>query len=193
LHPPTTNFGNNLSAPVVLTLARLDRQKGLPVLLHAASLVPDAVFVIAGEGPERPALEALRTELDLEGRVQLLGQRDDVSELLARCDLFVLPSLFEGLPLSLLEAMAAGKPVIATAIAGTLEAVTDGETGLLAPPGDAAALASRIRRFLADRDFAARVALAGQIHVRQHFSPERMTGEVQALYLEVIGQRRAHG
>jgi glycosyltransferase involved in cell wall biosynthesis len=175
--------------PLVLSLARLNRQKGLRTLLEAASLVPDAIFVIAGEGPERAALEALCTELDLKKRVRLLGQRTDVSALLASCDLFVLPSLFEGLPLSILEAMAAGKPVIATAIPGTFEAVADGETALLAPPGDPVALACCIRRLLADPALATRLGQAGQVHVQEHFSAEGMTHQVEALYREVLEER----
>jgi glycosyltransferase involved in cell wall biosynthesis len=171
---------------VVLTLARLVWRKGLGTLLDAAALVPDAVFAIAGEGDERSMLETRIRQLGLEGRVRILGQRDDIPALLASCDLFVLPSLFEGLPLSVLEAMAAGKPVIATAVPGTREAVSEGETGLLFPPGDAPALARAVTSILADRSLAARLGRAGQVRVRQEFSAEMMTRQVEAVYGEVL-------
>ena len=151
LHRPSRPATGSLrkegdARPVVLTLARLDRQKGLTTLLEAAELVPEARFVVAGEGPERPMLEAQIRRLGLEHRVTLLGHRSDVPQLLAGCDLFVLPSLYEGLPVSILEAMAAEKPVVATAIGGTDEAVLHGSTGLLAPAGNAVALAAAIRQ-----------------------------------------------
>jgi glycosyltransferase involved in cell wall biosynthesis/GT2 family glycosyltransferase len=172
--------------PVVLTLARLDRQKGLPVLLEAASRIPEARFLIAGEGPERPALEAEIRRLDLGGRVTLLGHRDDAPRLLADCDLFVLPSLHEGLPVSVLEAMAAGRPVVATAIGGTNQAVVDGETGLLVAAGDAEALAMKIREVLADPDLAHRLGEAGRRRVAREFSAESMVRQVMNLYEELL-------
>jgi glycosyltransferase involved in cell wall biosynthesis len=171
---------------VVLTLARLVWRKGLGTLLDAAALVPEVVFAIAGEGDERSVLETRIRQLGLEERVRILGQRDDIPALLASCDLFVLPSLFEGLPLSILEAMAAGKPVIATAVPGTREAVREGETGLLFPPGDAPALAHAITSVLADQGLAARLGRAGQVRVRQEFSAEMMTRQVEAIYGEVL-------
>ena len=127
--------------PIVLTTARLAEQKGLCYLLKAAALVPEAIFVLAGEGPERANLEAQAGELGLNERVLFVGYRQDVPDLLASCDLFVLPSLFEGLPLSILEAMAANKPVVASAIGGNDEAIFHRETGLLVPPADPPAAA----------------------------------------------------
>jgi glycosyltransferase involved in cell wall biosynthesis len=171
---------------VVLTLARLVGRKGLGTLLDAAALVPGVVFAIAGEGEDRSVLETRIRQLGLGDRIRILGQRDDIPALLASCDLFVLPSLFEGLPLSILEAMAAGKPVIATAVPGTREAVSEGKTGLLFPPGDAPALAGTITAILADRDLAGRLGRAGQIHVRQEFSAEMMARQVEAVYGEVL-------
>lgn len=172
--------------PIVLTLARLDPQKGLSTLLEAARLVSEARFLVAGEGPERPALEAQIHRLGLERRVSLLGHRDDVGALLASCDLFVLPSLYEGLPVSVLEAMAAEKPVVATAIGGTDEAVVDGSTGLLIPAGNPAALAEAIRRVLGDPALARRFAEAGRQRVFAEFSAERMVLRVSELYEEIL-------
>ena len=176
----------SIPAPVVLTLARLDRQKGLSTLLEAASLVPEAHFLIAGEGPERPVLEAKIRQLDLAGRVLLLGHREDVAELLASCDLFVLPSLYEGLPVSVLEAMAAGKPVVASDTGGTDEAVVNEVTGLLVPPGDPRGLAQAVRRVLSDPALSRSLAAAGRERVVREFSAAGMVQRVTALYEELL-------
>ena len=181
--------------PVILTVSRLHKQKGHCYLLEAATLVPEALFVLAGEGEEREALEMQTKTLGLEERVIFLGFRKDVPELLASCDLFVLPSLYEGLPLAVLEAMAAGKPVIATDIGGTDEAVVNGKTGLLAPPCDAPALAAAIRQLLADPLLAQRLAYAGKARVQQVFSAGAMVQQITGVYDELLAQHilpRAH-
>lgn len=179
----------NGSRPLILTLARLDKQKGYPYLLQAATLVPEAMFICAGEGSERATLETQARTLGLADRVLFLGQRSDVPDLLAGCDVFVLPSLYEGLPLSVLEAMAAGKPVIATRIGGTDEAVVDGETGLLVPPADPHALAQAIRALLDNPALAQRLATAGQASVHQKFSAETMVQRTMQVYEELLGRR----
>ncbi|MBA2246036.1 MAG: glycosyltransferase [Gemmatimonadetes bacterium] len=171
---------------LVLTVARLDWQKGLDQLLQAAALVPGVRFVIAGEGAERARLEREATALGIADRVDFLGERSDVPDLLASADLFVLPSLIEGLPVSVLEAMAAGVPVVATDVPGTREAVQDGETGVLVQPGDPPALARAIRRLLEERSLAARLAEAGRCRVRREFSVEAMVGRVMGIYEEVL-------
>jgi glycosyltransferase involved in cell wall biosynthesis len=175
--------------PIVLALARLDAQKGLFDLLEAAVLVPDANFVIAGDGQERKRLEDTARTLAVDGRVLFLGHREDVPELLAACDLFVLPSLYEGFPLSVLEAMAAGRPVVATAIGGTEEAVINGETGLLVPPHDPAALAAAIRSLLSDPPLGRRLGLAGRERALREFSAEKMVREVTELYERILSRR----
>jgi len=172
---------------VILTLARLNPQKGLCYLLEAAVQVPEALFVLAGDGSERSALEARANALGIADRVVFLGHRRDVPELLAGCDLLVLPSLYEGLPLSVLEAMAAGRPVVATAIGGTDEAVVHGKTGLLVPPADPDALAGAIRTILRDPQLAQRLAEAGQARARQRFSVAAMVGCVAELYDRLLG------
>jgi glycosyltransferase involved in cell wall biosynthesis len=176
--------------PIVLSLARLDKQKGHCYLLEAAVLVPEALFVLAGDGPERPALEAQARALGLNGRVAFLGYREDVCDLLASCDLFVLPSLFEGLPLSVLEAMAAAKPVVATAIGGTDEAVVHGETGLLVPPADSAALAGAIRTALSEPILSRRLGAAGRARVREEFSAETMVRRITEIYDELLDSHK---
>jgi glycosyltransferase involved in cell wall biosynthesis len=118
--------------------------------------------------------------------VRFLGFRTDVPELLANCDLVVLPSLFEGLPISVLEAMAAGKPVVATSVGGTDEAVVDGYTGLLVPPGDAPALATAIRRVIHDGALAKRLGVTSQAHIAAHFTAPMMVERVAAVYEEAL-------
>jgi glycosyltransferase involved in cell wall biosynthesis len=171
---------------VVLTPARLHDQKGHAFLLEAAARVPDATFVLAGDGPLRADLEARAAELGVAERCVFLGQRTDVPDLLAAADLFVLPSLYEGLPISVLEAMAARRPVVATAIGGTDEAVMHEATGLLVPPRDAPALASAIRRLRADPALAHRLAVAGRERVEREFSSEAMARNVMRVYDEVL-------
>lgn len=177
--------------PVLLTLARLHAQKGLGYLIEAAALLPDATFAIAGEGPDRAALEAQARALGLADRVIFLGQRQDVRELLAGCDAFVLPSLWEGLPVSILEAMAAGKPVIASEIPGNDEAVVHGITGLLVPPRDPVALADAIRSVVADPALAARLGTAGRERAEQEFSVDTMVRRTTAIYDEILSTRWA--
>jgi glycosyltransferase involved in cell wall biosynthesis len=180
--------------PVVLTIARLHQQKGHCYLLEAAALVPEALFVLAGDGPERAKLEAQAHQLGLSNRVLFLGHRQDIPDLLASCDLFVLPSLFEGLPLSILEAMAANKPVVASAIGGNDEAIIHQETGLLVPPAKPAALAAAIRTVLSDSHCGQRLAAAGKARVYRQFSAETMVQRVTQIYEEILSSHeRMHG
>jgi glycosyltransferase involved in cell wall biosynthesis len=179
---------------VVLTPARLHPQKGHAYLLRAAVQVPGATFVLAGDGPLRAELEAEARDLGIAGRCVFLGQRADVPALLAAADLFVLPSLFEGLPVSVLEAMAAELPVVATAIGGTDEAITSEESGLLVPPRDPGALASAIRRLQADPPLARRLAAAARERVEREFSSEATARNVMRVYDEVLAEARGgHG
>lgn len=131
---------------IALTAANLRREKDYPNLLHATALVvtqdPHLTVLAAGQGPLEADVTALHHELGLGDRFRLLGYRPDVPDLMAAADFFVLGSAFEGLPVSIMEAMAAGLPVVATAVGGVPEAVLDGETGLLVPPHDASALAA---------------------------------------------------
>lgn len=172
--------------PVILTVARLDQQKGLLFLLEAAAQVPDAVFVIVGEGPERGTLQTKCQDLGLENRVIFAGFRQDIPAWLGHCTLFVLPSLYEGVPISLLEAMAAGKPVIASAIPGNMEALTHAESGWLVAPGDAGALANAIRILLADPNLAQRLASAGQSRIKTEFSSWAINQQVVKVYDELL-------
>jgi glycosyltransferase involved in cell wall biosynthesis len=179
-----------IDRPVVLVLARLNLRKGIGTLIEAAALVPEMAFAVAGEGDDRPLFESMIRERGLADRVRLLGQRSDIPSLFASSDAFVLPSTREGLPLSVLEAMAAGVPVIATAIPGTDEVVSDEQSGLLFPPGDAGALARCLRRLLTDRELAARLGATARARVHAEFSAEGMAGRVEQVYQELLEPRR---
>ena len=179
-------------AAEVLIVGRLVPQKGIPVLLEAARTVlrshPRARFTLAGDGPLRLELEAQAKRLGISQQVRFLGTVRDTPELLARCDLFVLPSLWEGMPLSLLEAMAAGRPAVATAVSGSAELILDEETGLLVPPGDAAALAAAMARLLEDPATAEAMGTRARDRVRREFSLERMVESTHTLYCNLLAE-----
>jgi glycosyltransferase involved in cell wall biosynthesis len=154
--------------------------------LRAAAQLPDVVFLLAGDGPRRTMLEQEAAELGVTERIVFLGARDDIPVLLETCDVFALPSLNEGLPLTVLEAMAARRPVIATSVGGIPEVVLDGETGILVPPADPHALAVGIRSLLADPTRARHLALAGQQRGRREFSVSSMVQRVSEVYVDVL-------
>ncbi len=164
--------------PVVGNVARLAPQKDHATLLEAARLLGDVRFVIVGDGELREELERRADGLP----VELTGARDDVPELLASFDVFAFPSLFEGLCLAVIEAQAAGVPVVATPVGGIRETVVDGETGLLVPTRDPAALAAAIRRLLDEPDLARRLAAEARRRVRERYSEQRMVELTLGLY-----------
>jgi glycosyltransferase involved in cell wall biosynthesis len=184
-------LGGDGRPPLVLTPARLDPQKGHLTLFEAIAEVPDAVFVLAGEGPERGPLEALAARLGISDRVRFLGRREDVPELLATCDVFALPSLYEGSSLAVLEAMAAGIPIVSSAIGGTDELIEDGRSGLLVPPGDAEALAGALRRLLAEPELGAAMAARARERVEGGLRREQMAARVSGVYRELLGEKPA--
>jgi glycosyltransferase involved in cell wall biosynthesis len=147
--------------------------------------VPDARFVIAGEGELRPTLERQIKERGLEKHVFLLGFRPDILSIHKGFDIFVMSSVTEGLGTSLLDAMACGKPIVATRAGGMPEVVADGETGLLVPPRDDAALAAAMVTLLTDRAARERMGTAGQRRARERFSAERMVQDTLELYTRV--------
>jgi glycogen(starch) synthase len=152
----------------VLFVGRLHRQKGLDTLIRALPLLPAATTVtLAGDGPERGALERLASDLGVGDRVTVTGflPHRDVPALLAGADVVVLPSRYEELGTALVEAMAAGRPVVASRVGGIPELVRDGVDGLLVPPGDPVALAAAIDRLLGDRRLAARLGASGRTRV----------------------------
>jgi glycosyltransferase involved in cell wall biosynthesis len=176
-----------------LTTARLDAQKGLDVLLRAARSVDGVLFAIAGGGPERARLEREADELGVRERIRFLGHRTDVPALLAVSDAFVLPSRFEGTSLALLEAMAAGKPLVTSAIPGTNELVADGETGLLVPAGDPDALAAALRRIVAEPELRTHLGAAARRRAETSYSAVSSTQRVVRVYDTLLQKRGGCG
>jgi len=172
--------------PVVLTCARLDEQKGHDVLLRAAARLPGVAFAFAGEGPERARLEALAAELGVADRVLFLGYRTDIPQLLAACDVFALPSLYEGSSLAVLEAMAARRAVVSSAIGGTDELIDDGEDGILVAPGEVEPLAAALRELLADDARRGALGQRARARVEAEFTPAAMRGRIVAIYEELL-------
>jgi glycosyltransferase involved in cell wall biosynthesis len=164
--------------------------KGHPTLIAAApkivSRFPQVRFVLVGDGGQRKDFEAAAQAAGVGANFMFLGRRNDVADILAACDIAVLPSAAEGMPNAVLEYMAAGLPVVASAVGGNLEVIAEGATGLLVPPGDAEALGQALLRLLADDVLALRVARKGRELVEQRFSFERLTREVGALYEELL-------
>jgi len=179
---------------LITTVGRLHTQKGIRYLLKAARLVlsqrPEVLFLIVGQGPERDRLLQLRDQLGLRDRVRLLGFRPDVPQILIDSDAFVLPSLWEGLSIAMLEAMAAGLPVVVSDVAGAREVVTDGVTGLVVRPGDPTALARVAERLLDDASLRKRLAQAGRRLVLQQFKWEKVVSDTVALYDRLLADRR---
>ena len=160
------------TGPHLLALGRLHRNKGFDTLLHALALLPGTQLSIGGEGPERPALEALAASLGIADRVAFLGWRQDTGALLAACDVFVCSSRHEPLGNIILEAWSAARPVVAVAAQGPTELIRPEETGLLVPREDPAALAAAIAAMLADPARAGRLAAAGRAEYdAQHAAP----------------------
>ena len=161
--------------PVIVAGGRLHPKKGFDILVRAMAELRGrgiaAACRIAGEGPERPRLQALIDELALQSRVALTGWTDDLPGFLAQGDVFAFPSYQEGFPLVLLQAMAAGLPIVSSAIDGPSEMLSNGESGLLIPAGDPAALAGALAALLADAPRAAGLAAAARGLVERDFGP----------------------
>jgi glycosyltransferase involved in cell wall biosynthesis len=178
----------------VLYVGRLSPEKNVPALLEAGAHLRRnglaLVIEIAGEGPQRGELEAQAAQLGLTEAVSFLGLRDDVAEVMARCDLFVNPSLTEGMPNTVLEALSSGLPVIATDVGATCELVVHEQTGLLVPPADVPALAAAIARLAQTPDLAQYLALRGRRHVEDQFSLLSRTALIVALYRGVLAAAR---
>lgn len=172
--------------PVVGTVARLHRQKGIVHLLRAAGEIlaanPEAHIVVAGGGPREKSLRREARRLGLDRRFLLLGECPEAREILSLFDIFVLPSLWEGLPLVLIEAAVLGKPIVATDIEANAEIVADGETGLLVPPKDPAALAEAVNCLLSEGELAADLGRRARETIKPRFALEAMVQGHADLY-----------
>jgi glycosyltransferase involved in cell wall biosynthesis len=141
---------------------------------------------LVGEGPLLPDMVSLAAALGIAGRVHFLGQRTDVDQILARAQTCLLVTNWEGFPVSILEGMRAGLPVVASAIAGISESVRDNETGYLVPRGDVELLRDRIRRLLADSALRCRLGSSGRAYYEQHFTLEQSIRKTLAVYEDVV-------
>jgi glycosyltransferase involved in cell wall biosynthesis len=178
-------------------VGRLVVDKGGTVLLHAAKQVlavrPRTVFVFVGDGPTRSEWETLAIQLGIEKQVVFAGMRENMPEVYASLDLLVLPSLVESMPMCLLEAMAAGKPVIATRVGAVARLIEAGQTGLLVEAGDVRGLATAIVQLLTDPEQLRRIATNGRRQVAEHFSAESMAKSYIRQYEQVLANRRNSG
>lgn len=183
-------LGLPADARLVGGVGRLSEQKGFHYLLEAAAALrasnPRAHLLLVGDGPLRPKLEARAAELGLSDIVHFVGFRSDTPAVLAGIDVLAMPSLFEGLPLVLLEAFAAGCPVVAHAVDGIPEVIDDGVNGYLVARGDVAALTERLARLLGDPESAARMSAAAHQKAVQELTVERMAREMCELYGQLL-------
>jgi len=179
-------------SPVVLYAGRLRSRKAVAVLLEAFAGLrqnqPDALLILVGEGEQRAALEAQAEALGIAGATRFVGAqpRSAMASWYAAADLFCLPSLYEGFPLAILEAMAAGLPVVATAVAGVPEAVVDGVTGRLVPPGDVASLAAALEELASQPERRRAMGEAGRRRVEEKFAIPQIAGAYLDLFRNLL-------
>ncbi len=190
-------FGIDENAPIIGTVSSLTPPKGHEYLVQAASLVkeefPSAKFLIVGDGPLRTKLEDLAKNLNIHPDILFTGTRKDVPKILSVMDVFVLPSSFrEGLGIAIIEAMAAEKPVVATDIGGIPEAVQQGKTGFLVPPGDPGALAQAVIELLRNPEKAREMGKKGHIRFKEKFTRKHMLSEIDALYQSLTSKTINH-
>jgi glycosyltransferase involved in cell wall biosynthesis len=182
-------LGLDPTAPVIATVGQLRAQKAIDVLIRAteklAPRFPSLAVLVVGYGFEEPALRSLVSELGLQDVVRFLGRRDDVPDVLAAVDVAVCCSDFEGSPLSVMEYMAAGKPVVGTRVGGIPDLIDDGVHGLIIPPRDVAALADAIARLIEDPERAKAMGIRGQERQRAEFSVESLVRRIEELYEEL--------
>ncbi|MGH3080495.1 MAG: glycosyltransferase family 4 protein [Gaiellaceae bacterium] len=178
--------------PLLLSVGRFKAPKDFITLARALALLPASSFeaLIVGDGPERPALEAELRRLGIDDRVRLAGEQGDVCALLADADAFVLPSRSEGLPVSILEAMAAELPVVASRVGGVPELVVDGESGFLVSPGDPQELATALERLVGDPDLRRRLGAVGRVRAETRFNLNAFRRAHLELYATELAGRR---
>lgn len=182
------------NVPVAGLVGRIDTQKRVDLFLESARIVsiriPAAHFLVVGDGPLLPEMKPLSERLAIGARVHFTGARDDVPALLSAMDLLVMTSEFEGLPNAVLEAMAAGRPVVSTDVGGCRELVVEGVTGHLVPPRDPEAIADRIVRILASPDRGRSLGAAGRHRALSEFSAPAMAKRFEDLYLRIHDEGR---
>lgn len=188
--PLGNNRPNTQSEIVVTTIGRLAPQKAHTDLLRAAKIVvsqfPSVKFQIAGEGALRPVLEALARELEIESHVALLGARQDIPRILSGSDIFVLSSLWEGMSMAAIEAMAAGRPQVLTLVGANSELIVDGQQGLLVPPAAPEALAEAILKLVRNKALREQMGANARKRAIEQFSIETACEKYQALYVDSV-------
>lgn len=179
----------------IITVANLRPEKAHETLIDAAAILikeyPDAEFLIVGGGERLAALKALADRRGVASHVRFLGHRDDVPALMAESDVFALPSRSEAFPNSVLEAMAAGLPIVACSVGGIPELIDQERNGLLVPAGNATALSAALGRLMASPEWAASLGRAARQTVEARFSFDRMVRSFEGLYLDLLRQRAA--
>jgi glycosyltransferase involved in cell wall biosynthesis len=183
------NLGVGHSDFLWIAVGRLEAPKDYGNLLHAFSRIDrsDKHLAIAGGGPLMDALKRQACDLHLQDRFHLLGFRNDVAELLQAADALVLSSAWEGLPNSVMEALSAGKPIVATRVGGVPELVHDGEDGLLVQPGNPQALSDAMRRMMEmSGEQRKRMGEAGRIHIRKEYDMTRVIEQWEGLFVELM-------
>jgi len=179
---------------LVVSVGRLEPEKNYPVLIQAVAGLtarhPRVRCLLVGDGGLKGELTAMVKSLGLDGVVRLAGRRDDIPEILGAADVFVLASSKEGLPVSLLEAMAAGKAVVVTAVGGMPEVIRTGENGIVVPPGDSAALGAAMERLIEDSGARAKMGNLASAEAARDFDIDRVAGDVGALYARIHASKR---
>ncbi len=183
-------LGVDQATTVIGSVGRLAAVKNYKLLVRAIAAIPGVDLVLIGDGPQRGQIEAEAAAAGICERVRLLGHREDVAELLPGLDVFVLPSLSEGMSNTLLEAMACGLPVVASRVGGNVELVRNGVTGILFPSEDAEALSTALRPLCADAGLRATMGLQGKRRAREQFGIDTMIDAYQSMYARAIARFR---
>jgi sugar transferase (PEP-CTERM/EpsH1 system associated) len=177
---------------VIGTVGRLEPRKNYPLLLEAIAMLlarhPRAALLMIGSGPEKEKLQQQAHNLGISGQVVFTGYRSDISGLLGLMSTFCLSSTTEGISMAILEAMAAGVPVVATQVGGNVEIIPDRQHGILVPSGDVAALANALSETLSNQDAAIKMAKHGQARICEFFSEQHMIQRIEALYMQCLAQ-----
>jgi glycosyltransferase involved in cell wall biosynthesis len=174
--------------PIVGAVGRFSRQKGFDVLIRALAALPDVTGVLVGDGPQRGALERLAEELGVEDRIVITGWVERPRDFLPAFDVVAAPSRFEGFPLAVIEAMLAGRAVVASSVESIPEAIEDGSTGLLVPPDAPEALAQAIRTLLDDPGLREEIGGGARSRALARFTASTMARRYEALYRRMLGE-----
>ncbi len=182
----------NAAAPLIVTVGHLTNQKGVKYLLTAATHIlrefPNAQFMVIGDGPQKHELEIMAEKFGIHKKVIFTGWRDDARDIMAAADVIVLPSMVEGMPYSLLEAMSAGKPVVSTMTGGIPEALLDRETGFLVPPKKPLAISQAVVYLLQNKDVAVQMGVAGRRRSEEQFDLKKTVLTTLGVYSELLAE-----